>query len=270
MLIRYARKRRSEELLAKEESMQTVTRAIQVLKAFSIQEKEISLTQLSHKLGISKSSLQRILGTLTSEGLLEKDERTKLYKLGMEIYSLGNLVEANSHLLSISKRYMQQLNDQTGETITLNIVHNNKRKCIGYMVSKHELAAITYLSEYSPLYAGASAKVLLAYMPEEKRNQLINEFQLEPVTQNTTTDKDHLEKQLMSIREKGFAITEGERVLGVYAISAPIRNRFNEVIASLTITIPTIRAEKSKVDNYVKWILECTDVISGELGFHFK
>jgi IclR family KDG regulon transcriptional repressor len=254
--------------VAKEESMQTVSRAIQVLKAFSIHDKELSLTELSNKLGISKSSLQRILHTLTGEGLLERDERTKTYKLGMELYFLGNLVEANSHLLSIAKRYMQQLNDQTGETITLNIIHQKKRKCIGYLAAKHELTTLTYISQYSPLYAGASAKILLAYLPEETRNQLIHEFDLEPITPNTVTDKEELRKQLMEIREQGYAITEGERVLGVYAISAPIRNRLNEVIASLTITIPTIRVDDSKIDHYIKWILDCTNGISRELGLH--
>jgi IclR family transcriptional regulator, KDG regulon repressor len=199
---------------------------------------------------------------------LEKDKRTKSNKLGIELYNLGNLVEANSHLLSIAKRHMQQLNDQTGEAITLNIIYQKKQKCIGYLPAQHELTTFPYISKDSPLYAGASAKTLLAYLPEETRNQLIHEFDLEPITENTITDKEELQNQLKTIREQGYAITIGERILGVYAISAPIKNRFDEVIASLTITILTIRVDDSKIDRYIQMILDCTNSISKELGHH--
>lgn len=254
--------------MVKKETTSTVNKAVQILKCFSTHENELSLTNISQKLNISLSSTQRILNTLTNEGLLEKDNRRKTYKLGLELYFLGNLVEANSQLLTITKRYMQDLNDQTGETITLNVIHKNKRKCIGYVIAKHELTTISYISKQSPLYAGASAKTLLAYSSKAMINQLINSFNIEPITENTTLDKDKLLKQLDDIRKKGYAVSNGERVLGVHAISAPIKNRFNEVIASLTITIPSIRGDESKSNLYTKWLLECTNNISSDLGFN--
>lgn len=238
-----------------------------MLKAFSAEDKELTLTELNTKLGISKSSLQRILYTLTEEGFLERNERSKTYKLGIELFFLGNLVEANSQLLSISKEYMQILNNQTFETITLNIINQNKRKCIGYILAKHELTTLSFISKDSPLYAGASAKTLLAYLPDDKINQIINKPDLDQLTQYTVTDKVELNKQLKEIREQGYAISESERLLGVFAISAPIKNRFGEVIASITITIPSVRIEDLKIKQYIKWILNCTDSISKELGY---
>lgn len=252
--------------MSKKESMMTINRAVQVLKAFSAEDKEFSLTELNTKLGISKSSLQRILYTLTEEGFLEKDERSKVYKLGIELYFLGNLVEANSRLLTFAKKHMQTLNNQTFETITLNINSQNMRKCIGYIPAKHELTTLSFISKESPLYAGASAKTLLAYLPDDKINKIIDQANLEKLTQYTVTDKIELYKQLKDIREKGFAISEGERLLGVYAISAPVKNRFDEVIASITITIPSIRIEEEKSQQYIEWILNCTNSISKELG----
>lgn len=252
--------------LSKKNPMQTITRAIQVLKAFSFNETEFTLTELSQKLEISKSSMLRILDTLRGEGLLKRDERSKTYKLGIELYFLGNLVEKDSHLLAMTNNWMRELNRKTEETITLNIVYKNQRKCIAYELAKHELTTLSYISKESPLYAGASAKVLLANLPEETRIKVIEDIKLEGITDYTVNSKKQLEKQLNQIRIQGYAITKNERVLGVCAISAPIKNRLNEVIASLTITIPLIRLNQSEIDHYVELLLKYTNYISVDLG----
>lgn len=255
--------------MAKQETSTTVSKAIQVLKCFSANRNELSLTDISKEMDISLSSLQRLLNTLTEEGFLEKNEQTKTYTLGLELYFLGNFVEANSQLLTVTKKHMQQLNDQTGEAITLNVVNQDKRKCIGYIVAKYELTTVSYLSKHSPLYAGASAKVLLAYLPEEKKKKLINEFSLESLTEHTVKDKEMLRRQLEEIKEKGYAFTVSERINGVHAISAPIKNRLGEVIASLTITTPLVRVNESKSDLFIQLLLNCTNEITKDISMQY-
>jgi IclR family KDG regulon transcriptional repressor len=257
---------KTEGLKKTENSMQTITRAIQVLKAFTFENTEFTLSDLHKKLGISKSSLQRILKTLDSEGFLEKNEVQKSYKLGLELYLLGQLVEGNSHLLSIGKPYMEELSNETGESVTLNVIHENKRKCIGYVQGKHELLTLTHIGQYSPLNAGASAKVLLAFLPEPLRNQLLNEMEIETITENTPVDRSEIEADLQKIREQGYSISEGERVLGAYSICAPITNRLNEIIASLSITMPVIRVRENIIVKYVELIKDYTRQISVQLG----
>jgi IclR family transcriptional regulator, KDG regulon repressor len=257
---------KTEELKKKEDSMQTITRAIQVLKAFTIDNKELTLADLHNKLGISKSSLQRILKTLDSEGFLERNEKQKSYKLGLELYILGQLVEGNSHLLSSAKPFMEKLSNETGESVTLNIIHENKRKCIGQVQGKHELLTLTHIGQYSPLYAGASAKVLLAFLPEHKRNQLLDEMEIVIFTDNTIVERSVIESDLKKIRDQGYSISEGERVLGAYSICAPITNRLNEIIASLSITMPVLRVKEDNTVEYVKLIKEYARLISVQLG----
>ena len=90
-------------------SMQTLHRSIQILRSFSIENKMLTLTDLHNITGLSKSSLQRILSTLVFEGLLHKNEETKKYQLGLELFFLGNLVEKNSSLLSIAQPIMEEI-----------------------------------------------------------------------------------------------------------------------------------------------------------------
>lgn len=253
--------------MGNDDSMQTISRAMQVLKLFSAEDKEFSLADFHRKLGISKSSLQRVLHALVAGGFLEKDEQRKIYKLGLELYFLGNLVQLNSSLLAASIPYMEKLRELTGETVTLNMLHQDRRKCIGYLPGTHELTTLTYIGHISPLYAGASAKILLAFLPEKERSRIINQLEFEQVAPNTVRDKDILQQQLTEIRQMGYAISQGERVNGAYSISAPIRNRFDAVVASLSITMPTIRVEPAQNENYIKWIVDCAADISNALRY---
>lgn len=248
-------------------SMQTISRTVQILKSFSKDEKELSLAELHHKLGLSKSSLQRILNTLVTYGFLEKDNKKKTYKLGIELYYLGKLVEEHSHLLTTAKPYLTSLRDKLGENVYLNIIENEVRKCIAFEEGKHGLATISYVGQTSPLHAGASAKVLLAFQPAAKIKQYIEENQLVSITDATISNKEKLWDELYQIKEKGYAISFGEQIVGVCSVSAPIFNRWNEVIAGLSVSAPIVRVNDAVVDHFITSITEGANRITSELRF---
>jgi IclR family KDG regulon transcriptional repressor len=253
--------------MSAENSMQTISRTIQILRSFSKDKKELSLAELHHKLGLSKSSLQRILNTLVINGFLEKDNKKKTYKLGIELYYLGKLVEEHSHLLTTAKPYLRDLRDRFGENVYLNIIENNERKCIAFEEKKHDLMTISYIGQTSPLYAGASAKLLLAFLPSDKIKQYLQETELISMTESTITDKEKLKEELYNIKEKGYAISFGERVSGVCSISAPILNRWDEVIAGISISAPLVRVNDSIIDDFISSIKEVANQISNKLKF---
>ena len=253
--------------MATDNSMQTINRTIQVLKTFSSENKELSLAQFHQKLGLSKSSLQRVLNTLVLHGFLEKDNKRKTYKLGIELYYIGKLVEEHSHLISTVKPYIKDLRDRLGESVYLNIIENNERKCIAFEEAKQHLMTISHIGQTSPLYAGASAKLLLAYLDYKEINQYINENELTSITEKTIIDKTKLLEELSTIQELGFAISYGERVPGVCSISAPIYNQSNKVIAGISISAPMVRVNDKKISSYIEAIKESANLISRDLKF---
>lgn len=115
----------SEENFQKNYSMTTVLKAIQLLHVFTKDEKKLSLTELHKKTGIGKSSLQRLLSTLVHERFLIKNEATKLYSLGMELFFLGNLVEKSDAFLSVAAPVMERLNQTTKENISMSMIEHN-------------------------------------------------------------------------------------------------------------------------------------------------
>lgn len=253
--------------MSEDYSMQTISRAIRVLKSFSNDEKELSLAELHHKLDLSKSSLQRILSTLVSHGFLEKDNKRKTYKLGMELYYLGNLVEEHSHLISTAKPYLRKLRDRLGENVYLNVIENNQRKCIALEQAEQVLLAISHIGHTSPLHAGASAKLLLAYLDQNQIEDYLRENELEAVTDQTILDKVKLRKELQDIRYRGYSISYSERVPGVCSVSAPIFNARNEVVAGVSVSAPLVRVNDEIINNFIVAIKEIAQCITEDLNF---
>ncbi|MGG1659942.1 IclR family transcriptional regulator [Brevibacillus sp. NRS-1366] len=254
-------------MVSADNSMQTISRTVQILRSFSKDEKELSLAQFHHKLGLSKSSLQRILNTLVNYGFLEKDDKKKTYRLGNELYYLGKLVEEHSHLLTTTKPYLKTVRDRFGESVYLNIIENDQRKCIAFEEGKHDLMTISYIGQTSPLYAGASAKLLLAHLPEEEMTQYLQDIELKAITDATVTDKAALQKELATIRANGYASSYGERVIGVCSVSAPIVNRWGETIAGVSISAPMIRVNDETFRKFIETIKETARQISNEFKF---
>lgn len=246
----------TEDNFQKNYSMSTVHKAIQLLRAFTRDEKKLSLTELHKKTGIGKSSLQRLLSTLVHERFLMKDEETKQYSLGMELFFLGSLVEKNDAFLSVAIPVMERLSKRTRENISINIIDQNERRCIYNIPSQHELSALTYVGNTAPLYAGASAKVLLAFQNDDFIRRYLEHVEFQSITDITVNSTEVLLKDIREIRTAGYAISHGERVKGAMSISVPIRNRFQEVFAGMTVTLPNVRTDEFDIPQLVQDMLE--------------
>jgi IclR family KDG regulon transcriptional repressor len=246
-------------------TMQSLTKAMSVLKAFTRRDKKLSLTQLHHKTGIGMSSLQRIVATLVNEGFLHKDEKTRVYELGLSLFILGNLVEQDSSLLTVAKPILTRLNAEVGESISLNIIEGDKRRCLFYLECNHSLSTKAYVGDTAPLYAGASAKSLLAYLSLDEIQQYLERVQLVAITPKTMTNKQLILDSLSEIRQNGYAISQSERIFGAASISAPILFSTGIPLASVTIVIPEVRFSQYNKEKLIQKIKEAAHTIEQQL-----
>lgn len=246
-------------------TMQSVQKAIKVLHAFSKEEPQLSLTELHKKTGIAISSLQRFVNTFVCEGFLHKDERTKRYQLGLSLLFLGRLVEEESSLLTVAKPILKKLNELTGESVSLNVIDGKERKCILNFESTFTLSAKIYVGDSSPLYAGASSKSILAFMPNDELEEYLEEVELIGITESTIISKEKLRQNLSEIRQEGYAISNSERVKGAVSVSAPIRLADGKPVASITIIIPVVRIDDYVQEQLIENVLKATKEIEERL-----
>lgn len=252
-----------KELFEKNYTITSLHKAIKILKAFSNDTPSLSLTELNKMTGISISSLQRFVATLVYEGFLIKNEKTKRYQLGYSLFYLGNLVKQESNLIAIAEPILKDLNDELGESVSLNVIDAFERRCILNFDSTQPLSTRMLVGDTSPLYAGASSRTLLAFMPERK--EYIESIELKPITEYTISLKEDLIEKIEEIRLNGYGKSRSERVKGACSITAPILDRHDSIIASISVVIPEARYDDYDEENLIRKIKEAAYQIENRL-----
>jgi len=159
---------------------------------------------------------------------------------------------------------MKEIAEKTGETVDLNIIQEGKRICIEKVDGKFSLRQFVEIGRRLPLYKGAFGKLLLAYLPKEEQKEILYKvkYDLKKSIKEALAELD-------DINEKGFAVSQNERVMGAAAVSAPILNKGN-IIAGLTISGASIRFTEDKVKYHEKLIVKGAQEISKRVGYQKK
>ncbi len=248
-----------------ETNIGSVIKAIEILFLFT-QKHEMSLTEITEKFGMKKSSAYKYLNTLERLKLIEKDPTTKKYRLGIKILELSGVVLENLELRRVAKPFLEELARKCNETIHLMVERDGEGVYIEKIDSPRTIRMYSQIGKRLPLHTGAVGKSLLAHMPEEKVNEIISK-PLIKFTENTLTDPEKLKEELRKIREKGYAIDNEEVEIGLKCVGAPIRNHMGKVIASISISGPSTRFMPDKMEEYIKLIKEYAMKISRALGY---
>ena len=245
----------------------TIQKAMDILNLFSRECPMLTLTEISNKVGIPKPTALRVLNTLIVNNILTRDELSKKYMLGAHLLYLSSIVLSRIDVRTVAIPVLREVRDRTGENVHLNTIIDGKRVCVECMKGFQSLQYTVQVGERTPLYAGASARLLLAFMEDQEREMTIDNLEIEAITEYTITDKARLREDIAKIRRQGFVVTYGERLKGVYSVSVPIMDRKGKVIAGLSIAIPEVRMDQNKLDEYIKILLAGSMQISQGLGY---
>ncbi len=248
--------------------VQAVKRAIAILKTFSSDEPELGVGELSRRLGLPKSTVSRLLSTLEEEGLVARDSETGLYRLGVELMRLANNVHMFTDLRRIARPHMRELAMLIGETVSVAVLQGHDVVNLDVFVPPgHLIKRVGWAGRHMPAYATAAGRAILAFLPKAERQHAL-EGPFQPLTERTITDPKRLRLELQRIRAQGYAAAFEELEEGLNAISAPIFNYENRVIASISISGPAYRLTRARIKEVAPRILQTAERISAEMGYH--
>lgn len=232
-------------------SVKTVDRLVMVLECFSLERRTWSLTELGAHLGLPKSTLHRFLVSLESYGILRRDSGDKRWRLGYRLFIWGSLAAESTGLRYIAMPVMRDLMTATGETAVLTVYHEQRIICIGKVETSNPVRMTLAVGTLRFPHAGASSKILMAYLPEEEIQGIIRDKGLPKLCANTITDPDELAAELDRIRGRGYAESHEETDLGAWGIATPIHSREGEVVAAIGVAGPGSRFTDELVQRYV-------------------
>ncbi|UCF31581.1 MAG: IclR family transcriptional regulator [bacterium] len=218
----------------------TVAKALTILNCFSAGEPELSLKALSEITGLYKSRIMRLCGTLIAQGFLVKTSRAT-YQLGPRVMILGKIYEESHSLFKSAQPVLEELVHSTGESAAIFMREGMTRFCVIQKVGPSSLRYSVSEGEPLPLHAGAPGKVLLAWAPENIKNRFLEDRVLRKYTSRTIIAKKDLERELDSIRRRGYAVSEGEVVQNAVSIAAPIFDHESNVTYAIHVGGPAQR-----------------------------
>ena len=250
--------------------IKVLNKTFSILEILLKHDSAMNMTEISEKLGLYPSTIHRILDTLKYWGYVEQNTNTQKYQLGLKLLELGMAKLHQIDLVREVTPYLKELVKQYNETVHLGVLEEGEVLYLAKEESSQTIRMISYIGKRAPLHCTALGKVLLAYMSEEERKEILEEKELPRLTKNTITDKGELEKELDKIREQDFALDREENEKDVRCIGAPIRNYKGKVIAAISISSPIFRIDKNVENNLKEALIKTTNKISKRLGYNGK
>lgn len=248
-------------------ALSTVQNAARVLKAFLGGTEQLGPSELGRRLGLGKSTVHRLLATLTAEGLIEQDPRTGGYRLGIVMFELGEAVRIHMDLHTAAAPVLAMLREETRETAQVGVLDRGEVVYVDRLESSHSLRLFTETGRRVPGHCTSSGKVLLAFLPGSQREALLSAAPLAALTPDTITDPARLRVELATVRARGWAEAVNEREIGVASIAAPVRNSRGEVVAAISIGAPLVRLGAAQRRRFARAVTEAGDAVSRRLGW---
>jgi IclR family KDG regulon transcriptional repressor len=246
--------------------LSSVGNAIRLIKAFSDDAYEIGISELSKRLVLPKSTVHRLASTLADAGMLEQNQETGRYRLGLVMFELGSLVRRKMDFSSTAKPYLMDLRESTGETVHLTVLGQTSVVYINTLESKQSIRMTLDVGLRKPAYCTAEGKALLAFKPPEVVEQ-IAAAGMPARTPKTITDLAAFQKELAAVRARGYAFGDEEYEEGLRCIAAPVRDHYGNVIATVSIAGPSQRLTKKVMESYAAVVMDTAENISLRLGY---
>lgn len=217
--------------------VQTTARTFEIIEMLKELE-SAGVTELADRLDMGKSAVHSHLSTLEEyEYVVKSDEE---YSLGLRFLQLGGFTRNGMELFKMGKPEADALAEETGELVNIGVEEHGS--CVYLYRSKgsRSVNLAIYAGLRELMHATALGKAMLAYMDEERVDEILGNGPLEPATANSITDPDELRDRLSQIREKGYAIDDEECLKGLRCVAAPIEGD-DGVMGAISVSAPTSR-----------------------------
>ncbi|MDR4198671.1 IclR family transcriptional regulator [Bacillus altitudinis] len=243
----------------------TVVKSMEILRLFITRE-QLTLNDMIELSSMPKTSVHRMANSLADMGLLEKHP-SGVYRLGLVFLEYGQLVADRLDIRRIARPFMENLRDEVGEAVQLIIREGDEAIYVEKMEGTQPVRLYTAVGRRSPLYAGACARSILSFLPEEERLSYIDSVELGKIGIGTITDKDVLRNMIEESNRRGYTLSYSELENYTAAIGAPIFNHHGEVAAGISIAGFEAGYQKERLPYLIEQVKKAASGISKELGF---
>lgn len=240
-----------------------IVNVLQVIRCFTSDEPLQGVTEIAPQVGLHKSSVSRILATLEEEHVVERDEASRKYRLGLGLIAVAGPLLANLDVRRIAMEDLQTLCEITEETVALAIWDGSAAVTVEQVPSPQKIKHTSALGSRYTTGLSASVQVILAHMDPDHARRLLSVC---PISLDGDITPDQYLRRLADVRRDGYAVNYGETSEDEVGISVPVMDHRGKVVATVLLAVPRYRTPTSAVPDLVASCRAAARRISQRLG----
>lgn len=246
--------------------LSTVLHALDVLEILS-ERGESGVSEIGKRLGLAPSTTHRLITSLASRDFVVQNPSNKKYKLGMKIFQMGSSIANRFGFRQAALSSMEKLAADSNETVNLGILDGDKIVYIEKILNDDPIRVELQVGHTVPAQCTGMGKAILAFLSPEKQETLLRSIRFERRTGNSIVMKERLCEELARIRERGYALDNGELIEGIRCVAAPVFGKNGAVVAAVSIAGPAVRLTDSRVLELVPLVKGAAEETSKQLEF---
>ena len=229
----------------------------------------LTMAEIQRHSGLNKTMAFRILRTLREQGYVRHDAKTHRFTPSFKLMELGASVAAQLNVVKTGQPFLEELRLSFGETANLAVLEDDAVVYVGIAESSYRgLRMSSRVGGRDHLHSTSVGKAILAFLPDERRDDILNRLELPAITPNTITNRSQLQEEILRTRERGFAIDNGENEDGARCVGVPILEREGAPIAAISISAPNGRINDDLVVRIADALWSTSEEISQQLGYN--
>lgn len=247
--------------------VKSADRVLDILELLAAEPQGLTLTEISRKLAIARSSAHGLVHTLLQRGYLQQEKTgSRAFRLGVRLIQLGLNVGDRLELRSTARPVLERLVSATHDTALIVVPDAGELLYLDKVVSDaRDVRTDPRSSAPRPLHCTSIGKALLAALDDESVIEILERTGMPRTTEFSITDRQALLEDLRATRQRGYAIDRQEAVLGVCCVGAPVRDFSGRPIASISLS--TVR-EFFEPELIGPWVAEAAIEISSAMGWN--
>ena len=246
--------------------VRSVSKALRLVSALAEAGHDAGVHELARSSRQHAATVHRLLRTLVAEGVVEQDTGSTRYRLGPLVLRWADAYTAATELQRVARPLLEGLAAETGETVHLMVLSGDCGVYVDRVDSMHRLRVATAVGHREPLHCSGVGKALLAFMPVEAQVRVVASG-LQRYTPRTVTDAETLAAHLARVRDLGYAVDDGEGVVGVRCVGAPLLGRGGRAVAAISVAAPAARLPCSAIPGLAERVVAAAAAISCRLGY---
>ena len=247
--------------------IQSVQRALGILDLFDEQHMEIKITDISHRMGLHKSTVHSLLKTLQEQRYIEQNAENGKYRLGMKLLERSSQLMQSLDINRVAKAVLTDIASRTGQTVHLVIRDGREGVYIDKVEGEKAVIRYSRVGRRIPLHCSAVGKILSAFQPVNQLKKLLAGYTFKLQTEKTIGNEADFLAELDLVRSNGFAEDNEENDQGVRCIAIAIRDHTGEVIASVSMSMLAARVSQEEITGYQELMLAKGEELSRLMGY---